>query len=113
MWPLHHGQISVSRDSWIEVAQFSDAAKVRLLQRSLLVGVLGLNLQLCLAGFTDPMMLTIDEGMVMDALAVVSRANVTLHGCNADMAEWMPYYSSFVSTLKTPFSVSIALLSGI
>ena len=60
---------------------------MNLLRRALLVGVFRLNLQLCLAGFTDPMMLTVDEGVIMDTLTVVSGANVTLHGCNADMAE--------------------------
>ena len=83
------------------------------LRRGLLVGVFCLYLQLRLAAFTDPVMLTLDEGVIMDPLTVVGGANVTLHGCNADMADRTPDYSSFVSTLKTPFSVSIALLSGI
>jgi hypothetical protein len=43
---------------------------------------------------------SVDECVVVDAFAVVRGAEVTLH-------------SSLLSTLKTPFNVSIALLSGI
>jgi hypothetical protein len=37
------------------------------------------NFQLFLAGFTNPVMLALDKSVVMDAFAVVVRAEITLH----------------------------------
>jgi hypothetical protein len=45
----------------------------------LLVGVFRFDLQLLLAGLADPVMLAFNEGMVVDAFAVVFSAQITLH----------------------------------
>jgi len=39
-----------------------------------------LNLQFGFAGFANPMVLTVDEGVIVDPFAVVRRADFTLHG---------------------------------
>jgi hypothetical protein len=48
--------------------------------KPLLVGVLCFNLELGLAGFAHPVVLALDEGVIVDPLAVVGRTKVTLHG---------------------------------
>jgi hypothetical protein len=42
--------------------------------------VLRFNLELGLAGFAHPVMLAIDEGVIVDPFAVVGRTDVTFHG---------------------------------
>jgi len=49
------------------------------LSGSLLVGMLGFDLQLLLASFTNPVVFAINEGVVMNPLAVVFRAEITFH----------------------------------
>jgi hypothetical protein len=41
--------------------------------------VLGFDLQLFLAGFTNPMMFAIDEGVEVDTFAIVLGADVAFH----------------------------------
>lgn len=45
-----------------------------------LVGMLGFDLQLLFAGFADPVVFAVDKGMVVDAFAVICRAQIALHG---------------------------------
>ncbi len=47
----------------------------------LFIGVFGFDLQLLLAGLTNPSMFAVDEGMVVDALPIILRAKITRHGC--------------------------------
>ena len=74
----------------------------------LLVGVFGFDLQLLLAGLTNPSMFAVDEGMVVDALAIILRAKITRHGVPAPLSNPVPY-SAFMP-LEIFSSVS---LSGI
>src|SRR5213594_281086 len=46
---------------------------------SSLVGVFGLNLEFFLAGFAHPVVLAIDESVVMDSATIVFSAQITLH----------------------------------
>ena len=46
---------------------------------SLFVGVFGFDLELLLAGFANPMVLAVNERVVMDPFAVVVRAQIALH----------------------------------
>jgi len=41
--------------------------------------MLGFDLQLLLASFTNPVVFAINEGVVMNPLAVVFRAEITFH----------------------------------
>jgi hypothetical protein len=41
--------------------------------------VVGFDLELLLAGFADPMVLAVNERVVMDSFAIVVRAQIALH----------------------------------
>ena len=47
--------------------------------RFLVVDVFGFDLQLFLAGFADPVVLSIDEGVVVNSFAVIVGTEITLH----------------------------------
>src|SRR5262249_4625735 len=47
---------------------------------ALVVGVFSFDLQLFFAGFANPVVFALDEGVVVDTLTVVLRAEITLHG---------------------------------
>ena len=101
---LHDGKVSVSGDRWIEDSEILDSAErnePRLTRpHPLFVGVFGFDLELRLTGFANPMVFAVDKSVIVNPFTVVGSTEITLH-------------SSFVSTLKTPFNDSIALLSGI
>ena len=44
--------------------------------------MLSFNFQFLFAGFTNPVMFSIDEGVVVDAFSVIFGADVTLHIIN-------------------------------
>jgi hypothetical protein len=66
------------------------------------VHVFSFDLQLLLAGFANPVMLPVDEGMVVDTFAVIFRAQIAFH--------YLRYLLSGLRTFETASSVS---LSGI
>jgi len=45
----------------------------------LVVNVLGFNFQLLFTGFADPVVFSVEEGVVMDAFSIVFGAEITLH----------------------------------
>ena len=45
----------------------------------LIVDVLGFDFQLLLAGFANPVMFSIDEGVIVDAFAVILGAEIAFH----------------------------------
>jgi hypothetical protein len=45
----------------------------------LFIGVVRFDVELLLAGFTNPVMLALDKGVVMDASAIVFCAQITFH----------------------------------
>jgi len=47
--------------------------------KGLVVDVLGFDFQFLLTGFADPVVFSIDEGVVVDTFAVIFGAEVTLH----------------------------------
>ena len=73
----------------------------------LVVDVLGLDFQFLFTGFTYPVVFTVNEGVIVDALAVILGAKITFH--NRDSR---PVRSAFYSAL-TSFSFSRVSLSGI
>ena len=59
-------------------SSFDTCEKPRILG-ALIVGMFGFDLEFLLAGFADPMVLTVNERVVVNALAVVVRAQIALH----------------------------------
>jgi hypothetical protein len=51
----------------------------RFVTQRLVVGVFSFDLQLLLAGFANPVMFPLDEGVVVDTFAVVVRTEIALH----------------------------------
>ena len=50
----------------------------------LVIHVLGFDPEFLLAGFANPVMFTVDKGVVVDAFAVVVRAEIAFHKkCNS------------------------------
>ena len=56
-----------------------DGALQRFNPKGLVVDVLGFDFQFLLTGFADPVVFSIDEGVVVDTFAVIFGAEITLH----------------------------------
>jgi hypothetical protein len=64
--------------------------------------VLGFDFQFLFAGFADPVVFAVDEGVVVDALAVVFCTDVTLHIVNVRLVVLLtaaPSYEVMLSHL--------------
>jgi len=46
---------------------------------SLVIDVLGFDFQILLTGFANPVVLSFDEGVVVNTFSVIFGANITLH----------------------------------